>query len=135
MLGERLADCRVCHNGLTKAKFRDVKIMKQRINFARCLNCNVQFNKEQVEFKERPAGKDYEVGLDCPNCGLWFHSFFLNEELKEMITAMALQTNRQIRRAYDAKHKKFNAYKRKQLGMRKVNGRWYSKSLLSNQKV
>ena len=101
--------------------------IQHKINFARCINCNAQFSKEQVEFKERPAGKDYEVGLNCPNCGLWFHSFFLNDELKKMITFMATQTNRRIRRIYEVKHKKFNAYKRKQLGMKKMNGRWYAR--------
>ncbi len=107
--------------------------VQQRINFASCTNCDAKFNKEKVEFIERPAGKDYEVGLYCPNCSLWFHSFFLNDDLKNMITAMAIQTNRKIRRAYEAKHKKFNVYKRKKMNMRKMNGRWYSKLPQLNQ--
>ena len=100
--------------------------VQQRINFARCRNCNVQFSKDNVTFTERSAGKDYEVGIECPNCELWFHSFFLNDELKKMTGTLV---NRSLRRAYKSKYDKFNKHKRKQMNMRKLNGRWYAKEI------
>lgn len=82
----------------------------------------MQFSKEKVQFTERPAGEDYEIGIACPNCGLWFHSFFLNDELKGMVGTLV---NRKMRKAYKVKYNKFNKHKRKQMGLSKFNGRWH----------
>lgn len=99
--------------------------VQQRIPFARCRNCDMQFTKEQIEVVEIPADDDFEVGLNCPNCSLWFHFYFLNKELKDMLQGMTKVTNRRIRRSYQSKHTKFNKHKRKRLSMKKLNGRWY----------
>ena len=76
-----------------------------------------------TSFIERQIEDDLiEMGLECPNCKYWFHSFFLNHSL--IATRPQPTDDRKIRREYKSKFGKFNKQTRKRLGMKKVNGKW-----------
>lgn len=75
------------------------------------------------EFTERQLEDDLiEMGLVCPNCHHWFHSFFLNHHL--IATRPNPSDDRTIRRGYKSKFDRFNKKTRKRLGMKKVDGKW-----------
>lgn len=60
----------------------------------------------------------WEVGLQCPHCRAWYHSHFLNAELRRMQESMrGKKVNRKQRRHYQALFVKFNRRVRKERGV------------------
>lgn len=72
-----------------------------------CKNCNSTFDTSKIGFISNPVEglEDVEdIGLECPKCKTWFHSYYLSKELKKLQTGIR---NRHERRAYEHKFKKF----------------------------
>ena len=99
-----------------------------------CSNCNARvhvtgFTDRPVEAHEGQSpwsGQDglIEIGLECPNCGYWYHAYFLNADLRD--NRPEPDSNRKARRDYQLRFQRFQKDTRRQLGMRKMNGKWLS---------
>ena len=103
------------------------------IRLTLCSNCNAQVRV--IGFIDRPApGQDgpstgpgqglIEIGLECPNCGHWYHAYFLNADLRD--NRPAPDADRKTRREYQLRFQRLQKDTRRRLGMRKVNGKWLS---------
>lgn len=85
-----------------------------------CPDCLKRF--PSFEYSGRTREDVKEIGIECPNCKSWFHSYFLNEDLET--NRPSLKSPRRERRAYKKRFQAFQKKTRKRFKMRKVNGRW-----------
>lgn len=85
-----------------------------------CSNCKQVFNFRNVGFTSKPTLIEgiEDVGIECPNCEAFVHSYYLNDELKAMQNPKA---TRKVRRAYKHKFLKLQRWVEKKL--RQQNGR------------
>lgn len=106
----------------TRDLLKQVKAQKgQTIKI--CPDCLKRFTN--FEYLSRMREDIKEVGIECPNCEAWFHSFFLNKDLDTNRPDSKAQ--RKEKREYKKRFQAFQKRTRKHFKMRKVNGRWLDK--------
>lgn len=87
----------------------------------KCSNCNTLVRADG--FTDRQLENDLiEIGLECPNCGAWYHSYFVNDDLRR--NRPKPTDDRRKRREYQKRFQRFQKRTRQRLGMRKIGGRW-----------
>lgn len=60
-----------------------------------------------------------EIGLKCPHCDQWYHSYFLNDELRRLQANMSgRKVSRQERRTYQGKFVNLNKRMRRKMGLK-----------------
>lgn len=75
-----------------------------------CNGCQQSFKLDQV-LSERKLDNDIsEVGLICPGCQKWYHSYFSNDELENLRNQLGNSPIRKKRREYK---KKFDRLQKK----------------------
>jgi len=88
-----------------------------KIPIVKCSHCQKSF---VPRFTERQREPDlFEIGLECPHCEVWVHSYFLNKNLKKrqrVIQERRLPVAK--RKRYQQDFVKFNEATRKHLGMK-----------------
>lgn len=90
---------------------------------ATCTTCQQKFDFRQVGYTVRQIDADLkEIGIECPNCQEWYHSYFTNPALEAGRPHQG--ADRKERRAYQKAVKRFNKKMRAALGMVKKGGRW-----------
>ena len=85
-----------------------------------CSNCRKVFKFSTVGFKERDVEvleNVTEIGIECPNCQQWHHSYYLNPELVAM---QAKNADRKQRREYQRKFVKFQGWCQKKVRNKKA---------------
>lgn len=86
-----------------------------------CRSCGR--NVPMTDFTDRQVENGLiEIGLECSNCGEWYHSFFLNDDLQE--NKPQPEDDRDSRREYQKRFQKFQRKMRKRFDMQKINGVW-----------
>lgn len=83
-----------------------------------CPSCRKVFNFRKLGFTEKPL--DYpadikDVGIECPNCNYFQHSFYLSKELEAMQNPDA---TRKERREYKRKYLKLQNWVKKKIRTR-----------------
>ena len=90
-----------------------------------CKACRHVVDFASVGFTSRPVEADdklTEMGIKCPNCGQWHHSFFLDKWLED--NRPSERAARQTRRDYQRRFKRFQEKTRKRLGLVKNGNTW-----------
>lgn len=87
----------------------------------KCSNCNTLVRADG--FTDRQREEDLiEIGLECPNCGAWYHSCFVNDDLRH--NRPKPTDSRRERREFQNRFHRFQKRTRQRLGMKKIGGRW-----------
>lgn len=85
--------------------------------------CSACMSQVRMSLTSRPLEGDLiEIGMECPFCHHWFHSYFLNPDLRD--NRPKGTDSRKARREYQLRFQRFQKVTRKRLGMRKVNGKY-----------
>ena len=82
----------------------------------------VDCNECSREFEFKPEQRQYnenvrEVGLKCPHCGEWFHSYFLTSKLLKMQEGLKKNRKRGKIRAYAKEFAKVQGRLRQRYGI------------------
>lgn len=96
-----------------------LQLMKQQQATISCVECKAEFSY-RAEKHDLGNGL-YELGIRCPVCDEWYHSYFITDKIIRLP-----RKNRNERRHYKAELRRLNKKERKKRGIRKVNGRWVS---------
>lgn len=85
----------------------------------------VDCNKCDKEFAFKPEQRQYnknviEIGLKCPHCEEWFHSYFLTQKLLKMQEGLKQNRKRGKIKAYAKEFAKVQAELRKRYGIEPV---------------
>lgn len=78
-----------------------------------CTNCRKQFNTK-ANVKERRTAKVIDIGLECPHCKYFFHSYYLTPDLiKRQRGLKKLRGAPDYRKVLKVYQKKFNALQKR----------------------
>lgn len=94
--------------------------------FILCVKCRKSADFQDFKSREISIKGIEEIGLECPHCAEWYHSYFLDNDLKD--NRPKPRADRRVRREYKKRFQAFQKKTRKRLGLRKVNGRWLNSS-------
>lgn len=97
--------------------------IKENSRVAICKVCRKVSSDFDYHVRQTTLNGIKEVGLVCPKCNEWYHSYFANKEL-EMVADKVPTMRRKERRLYQLNFNKLQKKIRKKLNMRKVNNRW-----------
>lgn len=98
-------------------------MLKSKDLISICRACKQVSSKFNYQVKDTELEGIEEVGLVCPNCDEWYHSYFANSELKEIadkVPSMARKQKREYQKRFDRLQKKI----RRKLKMQRVGKRW-----------
>lgn len=98
-------------------------VIKKNDKIAICRVCRKVLSNFQFGIRDTPFKDIQEVGIKCPNCDEWYHSYFANPELKAIADKVPTMKRRE-KRQYQVWFNKLQKNIRREMGMRKVNKSW-----------
>ena len=93
-----------------------------------CPHCRVEFPLAVKEVPLEGGDGDVDVGIECPACGFWTHSYFLNRRLKEKQAKLA-----QFKAQAGKSQKHWERFKRKQAEYQREFDDFNQRTLLATQ--